>query len=150
MVEFFCGRVHLQNDIISSLKESQDAIRILQKLALNRGGFDDFVDLKRTLEIWNSIRLNINDDISNDADVNIGVHHMTKLLDNFADVNELTDKIASAIEENGISSQTIMESDGVDDGPETPTMDNLGDLRKDHPSRWSVKPRRVLRLIDLI
>lgn len=56
LVALFQARPSLRTDLMDHLKSIEDASRIMQKLALGKGDFDDLVSIQQTVEIWDSIK----------------------------------------------------------------------------------------------
>lgn len=56
LVAFFHARPFLRQDLIQSLRDAEDATRIVQKFLLGRGNYADLTAICTTIDIWSSIR----------------------------------------------------------------------------------------------
>ncbi|OSX67715.1 hypothetical protein POSPLADRAFT_1129366 [Postia placenta MAD-698-R-SB12] len=59
LVAFFYARPHLRDDLLQSLRELDDASRIVQKFLLGRGQPSDLAAISSTIRIWESIKKQI-------------------------------------------------------------------------------------------
>lgn len=56
LVAFFHARPFLRQDLTQSLRDAEDATRIVQKFLLGRGNYADLTAICTTIDIWSSIR----------------------------------------------------------------------------------------------
>ncbi|KAI1797718.1 muts domain V-domain-containing protein [Ganoderma leucocontextum] len=56
LVAFFHARPFLRQDLVQSLRDAEDATRIVQKFLLGRGSFQDLTAICTTVDIWSSIK----------------------------------------------------------------------------------------------
>lgn len=113
---------------------------------LNRGGLDDLVALKRTLEAWNLIKKRITMDCSEEANavLDSGRHHLKDFLGKFSCFPTILDKITASVIENKDLYQSStdlkvdLEGSSVDVSG-IQTTDSLGNSRNDRQPRWAIK-----------
>ncbi len=56
LVAFFHARPFLRQDLVQSLRDAEDATRIVQKFLLGRGSFQDMTAICTTVDIWSSLK----------------------------------------------------------------------------------------------
>ncbi|CAE6448129.1 unnamed protein product [Rhizoctonia solani] len=100
LVALFHARPHLRRDIIALLRQTGDAIRLVQKMQLRRGDADDLLAIAETIGVHAHIssRLLLETRAAERTEKNADqFHSLELLLGRVSDLSQLAEKIGTAV-----------------------------------------------------
>ncbi|KAI6045013.1 muts domain V-domain-containing protein [Pisolithus marmoratus] len=142
LVAFFYDRPHLREDIVQSLKECEDTVRIVQKFLLRKGELRDLLSVHRTVEVWMAIqrRLELERkmetlECGNSTTGDWG--SIDAMMTGIADLTSLSHRIASALHdvESADPSTQPLEEDNVSQESKT-----IQTVAYSGVYKWTVRP----------
>lgn len=151
LVTFFCDRPYLREDIVQSLKECEDTIRIVQKFLLRKGELRDMLAIHRTTEVWMSIQRRLElerkmETLERGASTASEWGCVDAMMSGIADLKSLSHRIASAlhdVESADRSTQPLEEDDISQEDKAVQTVAYHGVYK------WTVRPDFSEELADL-
>ncbi|PIL32139.1 hypothetical protein GSI_06845 [Ganoderma sinense ZZ0214-1] len=154
LVAFFHARPFLRQDLVQSLRDAEDATRIVQKFLLGRGSFQDLTAICTTVDIWSSIKERIlmekrmegrgNDHISDAQWASIEA-----LMEKLSDLEWLANRVRAAL----VPRETAVSDEEV--GSDEPFMGSVNPVSSSDPRNtlgvvdWTIRPTFSKRLTDL-
>ncbi|KAI6134024.1 muts domain V-domain-containing protein [Pisolithus croceorrhizus] len=151
LVTFFYDRPYLREDIVQSLKECEDTIRIVQKFLLRKGELRDLLSIHRTTEVWMSIQRRLElekkmETLERGASTAGEWGCIDAMISGIADLKSLSHRIASAlhnVESADRSTQPLEEDDISQEDKTAQTIACHGVYK------WTVRPDYSEELADL-
>lgn len=141
MVALFHTRPHLRRDVFALLRQTGDAIRLVQKLQLQRGDADDLLEIAETIGVHSQIvaqlrletRIATKTEENRDQFASLGL-----LLARVSDLSQLAERIGTAVH---VTTPVLGEEETYRTSIDTPLV---GDTNPEHVSpeskNWSIKP----------
>ncbi|KAI0735350.1 muts domain V-domain-containing protein [Earliella scabrosa] len=144
LVAFFHSRPFLRQDLVQSLRDAEDATRIVQKFLLGRGSYHDLTAICTTIDIWTSIKERILMEKSMEGQ---DVEHIDDaewasieaLMDRLSDLDSLARRIRMSLSQR---ETTVSEGD-VDIESELPPITPVPVRDPRNPlgiTEWIIKP----------
>ncbi|KAH9944535.1 muts domain V-domain-containing protein [Epithele typhae] len=150
LVAFFHSRAFLRQDILQHLRETEDASRIIQKLLLGRGCFNDLTSICICIDTWERIKQRIITEKwdSEERSESPEWTNMEALLNKLEDLNALADRIRTSVIPRDWTATEGEQSELPDPAASPPAgardpMNPLGLVE------WTVKPEFSEELITL-
>ncbi|KAG8737176.1 DNA mismatch repair ATPase msh1 [Ceratobasidium sp. 414] len=138
LVALFHGRINLRRDMLVLLRQTGDAIRLVQKLQLRRGDADDLLAIAETIGAHSEIvaRLRLEMKVSKKPEMERDQFmSLSLLLGRVSDLSELAKRIGTAVH---VTTPTLGEDELRRELP------SAGDAASDNASpdskNWSIKP----------
>ncbi|KAG9098321.1 DNA mismatch repair ATPase msh1 [Ceratobasidium sp. 370] len=138
LVALFHGRIHLRRDMLVLLRQTGDAIRLVQKLQLRRGDADDLLAIAETIGVHSEIvaRLRLEMKVSKKTEMEQDQFmSLSLLLGRVSDLSELAKRIGTAVH---VTTPILGE------GELRRELPSAGDAESDDASldskNWSIKP----------
>ncbi|KAI6153410.1 muts domain V-domain-containing protein [Pisolithus tinctorius] len=151
LVAFFYDRPYLREDIVQSLKECEDTIRIVQKFLLRKGELRDLLSIHRTIEVWMLIQRRLElerkmETLERGTSTASEWGNIDAMMSSIADLQSLSHRIASALDdvESADPSTQAPEEDDVSQEDKTVQTVAYHGVYK-----WTVRPDFSEELAEL-
>ncbi|KAG9047569.1 DNA mismatch repair ATPase msh1 [Tulasnella sp. UAMH 9824] len=165
LVAVFHHSPHFRSDVVTLLKETEDATRIVQKFTLGKGDADDLKAIRDTIRVWDAIRNRIRAEMPDTTKVALSAQAATDwaaletIASQLASLLPLAERIDSALEDNELA--PAKDSAGEEGDPTMPGL-SLGEALETEDSQtlpetedgvstktWTIKPKFSAKLTSL-
>ncbi|KAI6005192.1 muts domain V-domain-containing protein [Pisolithus orientalis] len=151
LVAFFYDRPYLREDIVQSLKECEDTLRIVQMFLLRKGELRDLLSIHRTIEVWMLIQRRLElerkmETLERGTSTASEWGNIDAMMSSIADLQSLSHRIASAlddVESADPSTQAPEEDDVSQEDKAVKTIAYNGVYK------WTVRPDFAEELAEL-
>jgi DNA mismatch repair ATPase MutS len=138
----FRVRPPLCDDVRRYLESVEDASRIVQKFLLGRGDSDDLVAIKRTIQVWEALKMRLLSEKLHEVKHERPQSHdewssVDALMSKMADLSYLANRIDAVLEDN--SNAKTVESDQII--AEESVELNSSNESDETNSEWTIKPQ---------
>lgn len=150
LVAFFHARSFLRQDLVQSLRDAEDATRIVQKLLLGRGSFQDLTAICTTIDIWSSIkeRILMEKAIEGKCEEQMGDAEwgsIETLMEKLSDLEWLVSRVRTAL----VPRETDLDASDNDANSDEPFVSSITPLSMPDPRSslgiidWMIRPTYV-------
>lgn len=141
LVALFHAHPHLRRDVFALLRQTGDAIRLVQKLLLRRGDADDLLEIAETIGVHSQIvaRLRLETRVATKTEENRDQFaSLGLLLGRVSDLSQLAERIGTAVH---VTTPILGEEEMNHGSTDTPLVGDASSEQVSPESKnWSIKP----------